>query len=158
MRIVLLLLGACFSTAAAAARPATGSMVSNPGSNGALRGGGLTKVWSHQPWRGGGHEPRRGRWRRHQGGEAPAIVYPYAAGGLGWPVEAADPHGNGFFAGGGGEVRMEGGRPHYDYDRSYPYEWAPSGGAARSRSAEPARNSQAYCTMENGVRVCRGGW
>jgi hypothetical protein len=74
----------------------------------------------------------------------------------GWaaPIE---PYGNGFFARGGGEVRMRDGRPHYDYDRSYPYEFAPPAAASPEcaddeRPAEPPPR----CMVEHGVRVCRG--
>jgi hypothetical protein len=157
MRIVLLLLAASLGTAAPAARPASGSMAGSPSPHGAWNGGGWKRVWRNGPRPGGDHGPGRDRWRGHQGRDEP-VFYPYSAGGLDAPVEAVDPHGNGFFAGGGGEVRIEGGRPHYDYDRSYPYEWAPAGGAGRARGGEQARPAQAYCTMENGVRVCRGGW
>ncbi len=52
---------------------------------------------------------------------------------------------------------MKDGRPVYGYDRSYPYEWAP---AARGRPDWEAAESQAEppprCTVEQGVRVCRG--
>jgi hypothetical protein len=86
------------------------------------------------------------------------FLYPYGAGFVEGAYEAVDPHGNGFFAGGGGEVRVQGGRPHYDYDRSYPYEWAPAGRAREFELAEvgPSTEASKRCTFEKGVRVCRG--
>lgn len=76
----------------------------------------------------------------------------------------ADPHGNGFFAGAGGEIRLRAGRPYYDYDRSYPYEWASSAAGSLRWSVDDeevrreAERSLAFphCSIERGVRVCRG--
>jgi len=103
------------------------------------------------------HDGRRGRHHRRFGRGAASFVFPY--GGVGYAEEfaAVDPHGAGFFAGGGGEVRFEGGRPYYDYDRGYPYEWA-------SAAFEPSSRADGFgvggyverCTAEHGVRVCRG--
>ena len=67
-------------------------------------------------------------------------------------------HGNGFFAGGGGAVRVQGGRPLYEYDRSYPYEWAPAGRPAGVWTVrEGDLQAPPPCGIERGVRVCRGG-
>lgn len=97
----------------------------------------------------GGHHGRSGRdgWRGFNS---------YGGGGIAGPVGQVDPYGNGFFNGGGGQVRLRAGQPYFDYDRAYPYEWASRHRDrqdwAEARTAErPAR-----CTMENGVRVCRG--
>ena len=88
----------------------------------------------------------------------PGFPYPYGAGFVEGAYGGVDPHGNGFFAGRGGEVRVQGGRPHYDYDRSYPYEWAPaaSGGYAWTVEEE-GFDAPPRCGQERGVRVCRGG-
>jgi hypothetical protein len=98
---------------------------------------------------------------RHHGGHGRSRwggLNPYGGGGIAGPVGAVDPYGNGFFNGGGGQIRLRGGQPYFDYDRDYPYEWA---SAARSREADRAEAEQparapARCTFENGVRVCRG--
>jgi hypothetical protein len=97
----------------------------------------------------GGHD--RGRWNKD-------YAVGYGAGGFGGPYEAVDPYGTGFFAGAGGAVRLRGGRPRFDYDRTYPYEWASVAGGRREREAEPSRFAAppGRCSMENGVRVCRG--
>ncbi|HEX8262988.1 MAG TPA: hypothetical protein VF547_08955 [Allosphingosinicella sp.] len=77
--------------------------------------------------------------------------------GLAGPGGIVAPWGDGFFAPGGGEVRMKAGRPVYDYDRSYPYEW-PSAAGGRGRRWEVGFVSEPppHCTIEHGVRVCRG--
>jgi hypothetical protein len=102
----------------------------------------------------GGHD-RRDRWRGHRGGDH---AYAYGAGGFAGPYEAVDPYGTGFFAGAGGGVRLRGGRPQFDYDRSYPYEWASVAGGREVWEVEEIRAAPppGRCTMENGVRVCRG--
>ena len=104
-----------------------------------------------------GRGPGR-RHRREARFDSPAFLYPYGGGGIGG-FESVDPHGNGFFAGGGGQVEVAGGRAHYDYDRSYPYEWASAAGGGRGPWAaeEKASPSLPSCEVERGVRVCRGG-
>ncbi|HEX8572598.1 MAG TPA: hypothetical protein VF759_07600 [Allosphingosinicella sp.] len=103
------------------------------------------------------HGVRPGPGRHHRRFDRGGDRFEGAYGGIASveDFEAVDPHGNGFFAGGGGEVRLNGGRPYYDYDRSYPYEWASArdGGARWVAEAvdEPER-----CASERGVRVCRG--
>jgi hypothetical protein len=101
----------------------------------------------------GRHRPHRGR---HGGDD---LVLPYGAGGLALPADWVDPHGNGFFAGAGGQVRVNGGRAYYDYDRAYPYEWssAAGGGTLEWRVEAFEGPSAERCTAEKGVRVCRGG-
>jgi hypothetical protein len=164
MRITLLLLAAGLSMAAsgagAAAEIARGSMVRSGGPHGVRNPGGPGHGVNH--WRPSrphpGRHDRHDRWRGHHGISDPGFFYPYGAGFVDAPYEAVDPHGNGFFAGGGGEVRVQDGRPHYDYDRSYPYEWAP---ARRARDAWTVDESEfrapPQCGIERGVRVCRGG-
>ena len=162
MRILLVLAAAAGAAAIAApapARPAgkfTGPGAGTPGAWAA--GGG-----DHRARRGwlGLSRPSLGRDRRdrHRGDRRPdrdGLLF-YDGFGIDWPAGGLDPHGNGFFAGGGGEVRMRGNRPHYDYDRSYPYEWASAAGG-RGRRWEVAFVSEPppRCTVENGVRVCRG--
>lgn len=169
MRILSLVLAAAMGVAAVGAdagRPATASMGPAPGAKGGWRGGpghgNFNGGRPHRPRPGGHHGFHGGdrdRWRGHHDGRDPTYLYNYGAVGLDGPYEMVDPHGNGFFAGGGGEVRMENGRPRYDYDRSYPYEWGPSNRSAREPEARGApRPAQPRCTMEQGVRVCRGGW
>ena len=105
-----------------------------------------------------GTAPHRGRHhdRRHDR-HSPGLACAY--GGIGYAEEfvRVDPYGTGFFAGGGGEVRMRGGRPVYDYDRSYPYQW--NSGPAESAEVRGGESSSARlrCTLDRGVRVCRGG-
>lgn len=93
---------------------------------------------------------------RHRGRSGRNRLPPFYFG-LGGYGEPAVPYGEGFFAG-GGEVRMEGSRPVYDYDRAYPYEWdsaaAPAWEPAEDLAYAPARPR---CAVEHGVRVCRGG-
>jgi hypothetical protein len=124
--------------------------------------------WSRGPALGRHHDFRRGmakgpgsdHGRPHgrfgRGGERFDLPF----GGIGFidEFEAVDPHGNGFFAGGGGEVRLQGGRPYYDYDRSYPYEWASAAaaGSARWYIDEDEFDEAPQCGVEHGVRVCRG--
>lgn len=81
---------------------------------------------------------------------------PYGGVGIAGPVGEFDPYGNGFFTGGGGQIRLRGGRPHYDYDRGYSYQWAST--TARRELDKEARvlAPPARCTVENRVRVCRG--
>ena len=124
------------------------------------RGGRGRAVDLRRPFRPGlGRGP--GRHHRHPGrhGRAgPDFLFPYGAGGLAGEFEAVDAYGNGFFAGGGGRVRVDGGRPYYDYDRSYPFEWASAVAAPRSWAEEEDRPIlPPRCVVENGVRVCRGG-
>jgi len=108
-------------------------------------------------------DPDRDRWRhrrhpRHDG-HGDDFLFPWGAGGIAGPFEAVDPHGTGFFAAGGGRVRVAGGRPHYDYNRAYPYEWASKAVGSRVWIAEDevAEPLAAACEVESGVRVCRGG-
>ena len=100
--------------------------------------------------RGFGHDrarhPRRSRGRFDRRAEP----FYFGLGGYGEP---ADPYGSGFFAD-GGEVRMDGGRPFYDYDRSYPYEWAPASGRDWA-DGEAYAAAPPLCAVEHGVRVCR---
>jgi hypothetical protein len=102
----------------------------------------------------GDHDGWGGHWDRDRDD-----LYPYGAGGFAGPYEAVDPYGTGFFAGAGGAVRVRGGRPQFDYDRSYPYEWASAAGGRPQREAREVRYAApppGRCAMENGVRVCRG--
>jgi hypothetical protein len=186
MRILLLLaagLSAVSIGTAAAGRPAGGTAfgrvsphpnVSNGGGRAHPgRGGGYVRFggggwkgdghWNGRwngdgRWTGNGHwngDDRHRRFERSDGNDFAA----YGSGGIEWPVDGVDRHGNGFFARGGGQLQLQGGRPHYDYDRSYPYEFASAaagdGGQARTVE-EPAIRSGPRCTMESGVRVCRG--
>jgi hypothetical protein len=103
-----------------------------------------------------GTDRRRDRRHGRFGGRH---FHPYAAAGIAGPVGAVHPYGSGFFGGGGGQIRLRGGQPYFDYDRAYPYEWAPAAGSRlgpdelkAGRSAEP----RPRCTLENSVRVCRG--
>jgi hypothetical protein len=113
----------------------------------------LRQGWSYGPdRRRGRHHDRPERHGFHPYGA-------YGAAGIPGPVEEADPHGNGFFAGGGGGgIRLRGGRPYYDYDRAYPYEWASAVGRRQARAEERPRAAEPRprCTIENSVRVCRG--
>jgi hypothetical protein len=113
----------------------------------------LRQGWSYGPdRRRGRHHDRPGRHARH-GFQAYGA---YGGAGIAGPVGEVDPHGNGFFAGGGGDIRVRGGRPHYDYDRSYPYEWASATGRRpQSDEEESAPPPPPRCTFESGVRVCR---
>ena len=168
MRIIWLLLAAGLSVAgsgaAAAAEIARGSMARMGGPHGAGKPGGFgqgAKPWRPNrphPGRGHGRHDRHDRWRGHHGMPDPGFLYPYGAGFVDAPYEPVDPHGNGFFAGGGGAVRVQGGRPYYDYDRSYPYEWAPAGRPSVGWTVDDSDLQTApRCGLERGVRVCRGG-
>jgi len=161
MRIIFWLeagVGLAAMGTAAAARPAGAFN----GQSGGLQVGG-SKSGGHHAGRGGhtrlgpgmiGNDRRHGR---HHGRSGRQDFRSYAAGGIAGPIGAVDPWGNGFFSGGGGQIRVRGGRPQYDYDRAYPYEWA-SGAGGRQASAEEDRATEfrSRCTFENGVRVCRG--
>jgi hypothetical protein len=159
MRIVLFLLtaGAAAMGGAALAQSSTMSASRHAASAG----------WSRVQLPGRHRDFRRGPDRdhrqdgRHRGrfGRGDDRFDP-AFGGIGFvdEFEAVDPHGNGFFAGrGGGQIRLRGGRPYYDYDRSYPYEWA---SAADGRVGWVIMGDDAdrtpQCGVEHGVRVCRG--
>ena len=152
MSIILLL-----SAAIGAAAPGpSGSVVTSrlPVSVGSWRAGRRGPGFDgRRPFRPG---PGRDRRHRHRGDD---FAFPYGAGGLAVPADWVDPHGNGFFAGAGGAVRLEGGRPYYDYDRTYPYEWASGagGGPLEWRVEEIIGVAAERCTAEKGVRICRGG-
>lgn len=167
MRTISWLAAGAAAIAIATAAPA------RPGGTGS--GHGSLKVG----WSGGGGHYKAGRGRshfgigpigidrrhgRHRGGFGRRDFHPYGpygpygAGGIAGPVGEVDPYGNGFFNGGGGRIRLRGGRPYYDYDRAYPYEWASATRPPDPDRAEAARRTEApaRCTFENGVRVCRG--
>lgn len=165
MRIILLLAAAAGAAAiatAAAAQPAARSAGHGAGTPGAwapTRGHRAGTGWqgSSRPGMSRGHDRRHGRHRgRFGGSEGHGLFFDGGFGIAGW-YGAGGPYGDGFFADGGGEVRMRGGRPYYDYDRSYPYEWAPGAGG-RPEQAEGTRSAgpPARCALESGVRVCRG--
>jgi hypothetical protein len=166
MRIILWLaagLSVATSGGAAAAERAVGSMVRGGSPHGAWKPGGFGHGWKimrpdrPRPGRGHGHHDGRDRHRGHDWRADPNILHSYG-GGIAYSYEAVDPHGGGFFARGGGEVRVQGGRPHYDYDRSYPYEWASRAGGRESwANVERGGPSLVHCGRERGVRVCRGG-
>lgn len=101
--------------------------------------------------RGFGRGMHRGPRRRH-GRSRPGTLPPlyFGLGGYGEPAPSQD---DGFFAG-RGEVRMDGGRPVYDYDRSYPYQ-RESAAAPSPEWGEPQAAAAVHCAMERGVRVCR---
>lgn len=161
MRIILGLAAGVVAMAigtAAAARP---------GGTGSGHGGSPPGVWSnagHQAGKGGrtrfgiGTTKVDRRHGRHHGQSARRDLHPNGGAGIADPVGGVDPYGNGFFTGGGGQIRLRGGQPYFDYDRAYPYEWNRAAGArdgdrpSEARAAEP----RARCTFENGVRVCRG--
>jgi hypothetical protein len=158
MRIILVLAAA--AGAAAISGPAPAQASSNypaasraaPASHGrgVVRSGrpdfrpGMPGRFRHRPW--GRHgRPDRG---------AEGFAYPF---GFIESYESVDPHGTGFFAGGGGMIRMQGGRPLYDYDRSYPYEWrSPAGPSVAWVVSDDQPGPDAGCSLERGVRVCRG--
>jgi hypothetical protein len=160
MRIILLaaaVIGSAAIGTAAAARP--GSAGSGHGPPG---------TWSS----GGGHHSGRrgdagfatggpkGDRRHHRFGRFGRDDFnSYGAAGIAGQAGIADPYGNGFFTGGGGRIKLRGGRPYFDYDRSYPYEWAPALGLPEREDEEEPRSAErpGRCTFENGVRVCRGG-
>ena len=98
----------------------------------------------------------RDRFRLGRFGRGDAFVVAYGGVGSVEEFEAVEPHGNGFFAGGGGQVTLNGGRPYYDYDRSYPYEWASAARGGAHWVVDGAINEPERCTSERGVRVCRG--
>jgi hypothetical protein len=105
-----------------------------------------------RPGIGRGDRPHR-RFGRRRGDS----LYPSGGFGSAGSIEAANPYDSGYYAE-GGRVRLRDGRPYYDYDRSYPYEWASAaaGGDGWDEAAGSGPPS-ARCTFENGVRVCRGG-
>ncbi len=166
MRIILGL--AAGMAAMAIASPAA----ARPGGGFNGPGGGLQTGWSN----GGGHQgakgvrtrfgigrieidPRPGHHHRRHGRSGRHGLDGYGGLGIAGGIGAVDPYGGGFFTGGGGRIRLRGGQPYYDYDRSYPYEGAPAAEARvgpdeskADRFAEP----RPRCTMENAVRVCRG--
>jgi hypothetical protein len=161
MRIIIWVAAGLSAAALASAAPA------RPGGSGHGGGGGLKVGWSSGGGQHGGKaaegwgygpvrvRPRHGRNHRRFGWDDSHL---YGGAGIGGPVGEVNAYGNGFFTGGGGRIRMNGGRPVFDYDRSYPYEFS----AARRRAeSEPGEEAQAArpgprCTFENGVRVCRG--
>lgn len=162
MRIVPFLLIASGAAAlSGAALAQSGSLPGRPSGNPAAVSG----SWLKGHGFGRNHDFRRGPGRHHRGrgrhhgrfdrdGDRFALAY----GGIGYAegFEAAGPHGNGFFAGGGGQVRLNGGRPYYDYDRGYPYEWASASRGSTTWVIESGLDDLARCTSERGVRVCRG--
>ena len=150
MRTILLLavIGAAAAGTAAEAQPWGASAGRGGGSHlGHGRPAPAPGLWRVRPLRDKVGHPDRRRGR-----------FPGFAGGFGadGAYRTADPWGDGFFSRGGGEVRMRGNRPHYDYDRSYPYEWAPASGGPAGWDEDP-RPAVPRCTVEHGVRVCRGG-
>lgn len=161
MRIILWLAAGvaamAIGPAAAEAKPGTGSW--NSGGPGVSINGGGHHAGNgghgrYGPGFGKGGGRHHGRFGRHGRGG----FNPYGGGGIAGPVWEVDPYGNGFFNGGGGQIRLRGGRPYFDYDRAYPYEWASGARAREPEWAEEAARIQApaRCTFENGVRVCRG--
>lgn len=154
MRIIFLSLAAIGAVATGGAALAqTTSMTTGhrPGMHAPGAGGTGDFFRSH---RGFGRDRHRGPRRRHgRSGRGTAPPLYFGVGGYGEPAASG---GDGFFAG-GGEVRMEGRRPVYDYDRSYPYEW-PSAAASDGASAgdRPYGREAMHCTLELSVRVCRG--
>lgn len=159
MRIILWLaagMAAAIGTAGAA----------RPGGTGSGHGANPPGVWStgggHQAARGGHTRfgigtiriaPRRGR---HHGRSDRRDFHPYGGAGIAGPVGEVDPYGNGFFNRGGGQIRLRGDRPYFDYDRGYPYEWAAAADERQEWNQARTAERPARCTMENGVRVCRG--
>ncbi|HYJ81767.1 MAG TPA: hypothetical protein VEW26_02860 [Allosphingosinicella sp.] len=164
MRIILLaaaIIGAAAIGTAAAARPGRPGPGPGPGAGppswlnapGSRHGGKAGRT-------GFGSSPAKGDRRpgRGQGRFAGNDFYAYGGAGIVGPVGAVDPYGNGFFTGAGGQISLRGGRPHFDYDRSYPYEWGSAAGGRREGAVEEERASEPppRCTLEHGVRVCRG--
>jgi hypothetical protein len=164
MRIILWL-AAGVAVAIGTAAPA------RPGGMGSGHGSSPPGVWSS----GGGHgsgnrvqtrfgigtiEIDRGHGRRHgrSGRSGRDDFELYGAAGIVGPVGAVDPQGNGFFSGGGGEIGVRGGRPYFEYDRAYPYEWTSAADRREQWVAREERMSEPppRCTVESGVRVCRG--
>ena len=166
MRIIWLLTAAAGAAAIATAAPA------RPGGGG--HGPGLKVGWSN----GGGQHSGKGartrfgigrieidrrdrhRHRHHRWGRSGRDDFVPYLGGVGIGVAAAelDPWGDGYFSGQGGGISLRGGQPHFDYDRSYPFEWASAARLREPVRAEAADRKEAppRCTFENGVRVCRG--
>jgi hypothetical protein len=163
MRIILWLAAAAGAAAIATAAPAR----PGGGGSGHGHGPGLQVGWSNG---GGYHGAKRGHTRfgigrtenghRHGrfGRSGRDDFNPYGGIGIAGPIGEVDPHGTGFFAAGGGQIRLRGGRPYFEYDRAYPYEFASVAGGRRQGVVEEERASEPRqrCTMENGVRVCRG--
>ena len=162
MRIILWLAAASGAAAlggAALAQSSVGSFAGGSAKGGWSRGGHGPGFGAHRPFRPGlgRGDDRRGRHHRRFDRDDRALFHGFGAG-IAFPYEDVEPHGNGFFAGGGGEVRLSGGRPYYDYDRAYPYEWASAAAGDFDRAGEAAASRPpAPCRLENGVRVCRGG-
>jgi hypothetical protein len=103
---------------------------------------------------GRGDGRHHGRARRGEGGDRLGYrlgyveAIPYGA--------ELDSHGSGFFAGRGGTIRIRNGRPVYEYDRAYPYEWGrPTAAPATVWAAARRDDRAARCSIEQGVRVCR---
>ncbi|HEX8623717.1 MAG TPA: hypothetical protein VF782_01425 [Allosphingosinicella sp.] len=166
MRIILLL-AAAGAAAMAADAPARsfgvmGKSGGAPGASGSGAGhhAGAGSYGHFRPGMGRWNDGRRGRHDRfgRPGRNGHHRYGAYEGFGIAGPIGEVDPHGSGFFAGGGGAVRVRGGRPYYDYDRAYPYEWASAAGGPGPDRAEEERWSEARprCTYESGVRVCRG--
>jgi hypothetical protein len=156
MRIILFLAAAAAAATSGPAPAQTSSMTAQHGHPHATARGSDGWILRPQPdFRRGSGGHRDGHRGRHRGRfDGDGLLYPY---GFAGSVDMMDTHGNGFFAGNGGGIRMRGGRPLYDYDRSYPYEWASgaagsAGWAEREDESRPSRN----CSIELGVRVCRG--
>jgi hypothetical protein len=151
MRIIMLSLaaiGAAAVAGAALAQPASPTAGPPPGAHAPPLPGDSFR--GHRGLdRGTAPGPRR--HHRRPGRGVPLFAY-FGFDGYGAPLE---PYGDGFFARGGGEVRMQSGRPVYDYDRSYPYQWASGVAPAWAESGPDAREAP-RCTLERGVRVCRG--
>ncbi|HEX8621142.1 MAG TPA: hypothetical protein VF718_04160 [Allosphingosinicella sp.] len=152
-------LGAAAIAAAASAQPASNGHGGHPGASIPFDVGRVVgeRAQGRPGWgmhRGRGHGRRGPGFGRGGAG----FPYPFAAYGIDGEYRAVDAHGTGFFAGAGGRIRMEGGRPYYDYDRAYPYEWASSaaGGPLEWRAGAIAGPSPERCSLEKGVRVCRG--
>lgn len=158
MRIILLAAAAAGAAALATAAEA------RPGGSG-RPGGAAPAGFTNAPGTGSGDRLRAGfrfggidRGHRRSGRQGRHDFVPYGGAGIAGPFEALGPWGTGFFARRGGRVVLRGGHPHFDYDRSYPYEWGPAAGArdAWEGEARAAERPAPRCTMENGVRVCRG--
>lgn len=158
MRIMMLLAAAGVAAigTAAQARPAA-RFAGSPGGWAAAGGHRAGAGWQGRSRPGMGRDWRDGRRGGRSGRPGRDGLFIHDGVGIAGPTGIVSPYGNGFFAGGGGEVRLRGGRPYYDYDRSYPYEWAPAGERPdldeERRLAEPP---PPRCTLEYGVRVCRG--
>lgn|GEM_PF-6043068 len=156
MRIILFLLTATAAagSGAATAQSSTMSVSRHAASAGWSRG---QVPGRYQDFRRGTGRDHRRHDRRNHGRSGERFDLPFGGIGSIDEFEAVDPHGNGFFAGGGGQIRLRGGRPYYDYDRSYPYEWASAtGGRAVWSAIEDDVDEAPQCGVERGVRVCRG--